>query len=241
MKNIRMIVAVLVSALIIAGLSSCDSQKSDNQLKSIEKPKTSATADEAENLTVATNSVEKCSNVNGMRFNMTLREFTVKYNNELKNQGEKTQIALNKWQKSGDVEKDNNGVEVQYCYYDDEKFNLTASVEAKSEKLLNIGLGTTLTQFMGTTDNQNNSDIILSKAALMAQAVCGFPEGSSAVLQDIFYRTTTGSNDTLWYKGYVFHLSTKEDKSDSKNNIMLFRVFPVTDELKEEWKLVEYK
>ena len=114
MKNIRMIVAVLVSALIIAGLSSCDSQKSDNQLKSIEKPKTSATADETENLTVATNSVEKCSNVNGMRFNMTLREFTVKYNNELKNQGEKTQIALNKWQKSGDVEKDNNGVEVQY-------------------------------------------------------------------------------------------------------------------------------
>ena len=224
MKNIRMIVAVLVSALIIAGLSSCDSQKSDNQLKSIEKPKTSATADEAENLTVATNSVEKCSNVNGMRFNMTLREFTVKYNNELKNQGEKTQIALNKWQKSGDVEKDNNGVEVQYWYYDDEKFNLTASVEAKSEKLLNIGLGTTLTQFMGTTDNQNNSDIILSKAALMAQAVCGFPEGS-----------------TLWYKGYVFHLSTKEDKSDSKKNIMLFRVFPVTDELKEEWKLVEYK
>ena len=59
------------------------------------------------------------------------------------------------------------------------------------------------------------------------------------MLQDIFYRTTTES-DTLWYDGYVFNLSTKEDRNDSKNNVMLFRVFPVTDELKEEWKLTEY-
>ena len=67
-----------------------------------------------------------------------------------------------------------------------------------------------------------------------------FPAESAGTLQDIFYRTTTGSDDSLWYSGYVFSLSTKKDEKDSKNNIMLFRVFPVTEELKTEWNLKEY-
>ena len=83
-------------------------------------------------------------------------------------------------------------------------------------------------------------NIILGKAALMAEIACGFEEGSETVLQDIFFKTTTESDDSLWYKGYVFNMSTKEDDNDSKNNIMLFRVFPVTDSLKNEWKLKEY-
>ena len=96
------------------------------------------------------------------------------------------------------------------------------------------------TKFMGMDGDRKNSDIILGKAALMAEIACGFEEGSETVLQDIFFKTTTESDDSLWYKGYVFNMSTKEDDNDSKNNIMLFRVFPVTDSLKNEWKLKEY-
>ena len=240
MKNLRMIIAVLVAAVTIAGLSSCGSKQSENKLKDTERPKSTATVDEAEKITADPKAIETSPNVNGKRFNMTLRDFTAKYNEEQKLQGENAPLDLNKWKRSGEVDKDENGIDVQYMYYDDENVNLTATVELKTEKILNIGLGTTMTQFMGTTGEQNNSDIILKKAAIMAQAVCGFPTGSEAVLQDIFFRTTTESNDTLWYSGYVFHLSTKEDSSDSKNSIMLFRVFPITDELKSEWKLTEY-
>ena len=38
----------------------------------------------------------------------------------------------------------------------------------------------------------------------------------------------------------MFSLSKKTDDEDNKNNMMLFRVFPVTEKLKDEWKLKEY-
>ena len=97
-----------------------------------------------------------------------------------------------------------------------------------------------MSKFMGVTDGVNNSDLILQKAAWMAEAACGFSTDSEAVLEDIFFRTTTENKDTLWYQGYVFHLNTKEDKTDAKSSIMQFRVFPITDALQKEWKLEKY-
>ena len=38
----------------------------------------------------------------------------------------------------------------------------------------------------------------------------------------------------------MFNLSTREDKNDRINNVMLFRVFPISEELRKEWKLQEY-
>ena len=149
-------------------------------------------------------------------------------------------LDLKKWEKNGESEKDGNGVYVQYWHYDEDDVSFTATVEVKSDKLVNIGCGTTMSNFMEMTGDVNNSDKILEKTAQMAQAACGFPAESEGTLQDIFYRTTTGSDDSLWYSGYVFSLSTKKDEKDSKNNIMLFRVFPVTEELKTEWNLKEY-
>ena len=47
-------------------------------------------------------------------------------------------------------------------------------------------------------------------------------------------------NGTLWFQQCVYKLDTQQDKKDSKNDIMLFRVFPISDRLKAEWKLKEY-
>ena len=130
--------------------------------------------------------------------------------------------------------------EIQYYYYDDKDINYTATVEVESQKLLNIGCGTTTSKFMAQEDNAENGNQTIKKAAIMAEAACQFPSGSEEFLQNIFYRITTESSDSIWYQGFVFSLSTKEDKNDSKNNVLLFRVFPIKDELKEEWNLSEY-
>ena len=230
---------VFLAAVLIFVSASCGKQASGNKLKNIERPDAAATTDEAERATSPEGAVEHSSNVNGARFGMSLGEFTEKYNYAIEKGEGKTRLFFANWRKSSDTETDNNGVAIQYWYYDDTDVSFTATVEVKTDRLLNIGVGTTMSRFMGTTGDQNNSDLILAKAALMAKTVCRFPQGSESMLQDIFYRTTTES-DTLWYDGYVFNLSTKEDRNDSKNNVMLFRVFPVTDELKEEWKLTEY-
>lgn len=237
MKKLKATAAALLTASIVFCLAACGEKSND--IKSIDKPDTAATRDEV-SIVSEENAVENSANVNGKRFNMTLREFTVQYNEIKTLRGESELIHLGNWRETGSPEKDDNGVEIQYWHYNDANVSFTATVEEKTGKLVNIGCGTTMSKFMGITDDKNNSDLILGKAALMARTVCRFPEESEPVLQDIFFRTTTGDTDSLWYNGFVFNLNTKEDTSDSKNNIMLFRVFPVTDELKNEWKLEKY-
>ncbi len=74
----------------------------------------------------------------------------------------------------------------------------------------------------------------------MAAAAAGFNQNSLNVLQDIFYRTTFDEINELWYEGNVFSLTTKNDKNNSENDTMLLRVFPISDELKNEWKIQSY-
>lgn len=240
MRKLRIFLAALLVFVTVLSLAACGNSESSNSgIKKIEKPKTAATSDEA-SINARSDAVEASSNVNGKRFNLTLHEFTSDYNNEKDHRKENDRIFFGNWRKKGGVTKDDNGVDIQYWYYNENDVSFTATVEVVSQKLVNIGCGTTMSKFMGMDGEKKNSDVILEKAALMAAVVCGFPKSSETVLQDIFFKTTTESDDSLWYKGYVFNMSTKEDENDSKNNIMLFRVFPITDSLKDEWKLKEY-
>ena len=150
-------------------------------------------------------------------------------------------IEYSKWKQTKDKQQDLHGVEIQYYNYDDNGISLTATVEVQSQKLVNVGLGTTMSKFVGSTDNKQNSDEILLRAAIVAEAACQFPLGSKDVLQNIFYHIAVDKVESLWYQGFIFSLDTKEYKSNVQNNIMLFRVFPVEDKLKEEWKIDEYE
>lgn len=228
---------MLLSAVFLFGLSAC----SQGKIKmDINKPDSISTVedDPEEPMTTA---IEASENVNGRRFSITLYQFSDRYNNDKKLVGDHDLIVANNWKKMGDPQTDNNGVEFQYYYYDDDNVNFTATVETESEKLMNIGIGTTMSNFMAQESGVNNSDDILRKAAIMADASCCFGSDRIDTLQDIFYQVATGSEDSLWYEGFVFTLSTQENKKDSKNGIMLFRVFPITKELKKDWKLTEYK
>lgn len=236
MKVEKRITALLLSAVIILGLTACSG---GTKLK-IEQPKSvSAVDNDAEEpVTVA---IESSENVNGKRFAFTLTEFTEHYNSIKKMIGDNDLIIMNKWSKMGVPETDNHGVEIQYYYYDDENVNITATVETESGKLMNIGVGTTMSNFMAQESGENNSDDIIRKAAVVTAAAGSFGTDKIDTLQDVFYQLATGSEDSLWYEGFVFTLSTKDDKQDSKNGVMLFRVFPISAELKKEWKLTEYK
>lgn len=229
--------ALLVVLSLILTLTACTDKKVDI---SVEQPKNISTGDE---IFPARNdkSIEISPNVNGMRFTFTLADFTEKYNEITKATGGSDLLDFKGWKKQGEATSDVHGVKIQYYIYNENNINFTASVEIESKKIVNIGCGTTMGNFIKFEGDVSNSDIILRKTAIMAQAVCQFPMGSIDLLQDIFYSTTNESIESLWYQGFVFSLSTKNDKSNSENNIMLFRVFPITDELKEEWKILDYE
>lgn len=239
MDNMMKIIRVLSALFLCVSMLLTACAETENNIK-VNQPNNISTKDQiipAKKL----DSVEESPNVNGMRFSMTLDEFTEKYNTYKRINGETDLIIAGNWYKNGGVTTDNNGVKIQYYYYDDYNVNFTATVEADNNKILNIGLGTTTSNFMAQTDGEENSETILKKAALMAQIVCQFPENSLDMLQNIFYEITIDANDTLWYEGFVFSLSTDKKETDSKKRTMLFRVFPITDELKTEWNIGEYQ
>lgn len=234
MKKLSLIIALI----FIFTLSGCS--QAETELKNIIEPEKISTGDEiypAQNV----NSVEDSENVNGQRFTMTLNDFTAKYNEIIRSTGSDETLNPENWKTKGSQTTDSNGVEIQYYYYNAENINFTASVEVYSAKIMNIGCGTTMGNFVAQNDNVNNSDIILRKCAVMAQAVCQFPDGSLDLLQDIFYRTTFENADSLWYQGFIFSLDTQENKSDSSNSIMLMRVFPVSDQVRKEWEIPDYE
>lgn len=237
MKNLKGITALLLSVVFVFSLAACSK---DSVKLNIEQPKSISTAEDGEDEPVS-DAIEASDNVNGRRFTVTLHEFTERYNAAKRLVLDNDLIMEGNWRKMGDPETDNKGVEYQYYYYDDYNVNITATVETESEKLMNIGVGTTMSHFMAEESGENNSDEVLRKAALMADAAGYFGSDKIDTLQDIFYQIATGSEDSLWYEGFVFSLSTKENKSDSKNGIMLFRIFPITEDLRKEWKLTDYK
>lgn len=233
-KKTAIIWLVIISITI---LSSCSSLKA--LISNVDEPNKNSTADEiypAQNA----NATEKSSNVNGMRYTITLDEFTEKYNEIIEKTGNSEYLNKENWQKAGEPEQDLNGVKYQNYYYNANKFNFTAAVETESKKLINVGCGTTMSIFVLHENNESFSNIILKKSAIMAAAVCGFPTNSLDILQDIFYRTTFENKESLWYEGNIFSLSMNEDKNDSEKSTMLFRVFPVADYLLEKWNIPDY-
>lgn len=236
-NNMKNFLSYLIVCTVIL-FTGCS--QTEIELNNIIEPEKISTGDEiypAQNV----NSVEESDNVNGQRFALTLNEFTIKYNEIIRSTGFDETLNPEKWKTKGSSQTDSNGVEIQYYYYDAENINFTATVEVYSAKILNIGCGTTMGYFVAQNDDVNNSDIILKKCAIMAQAVCQFPDGSLDLLQDIFYRTTFENADSLWYQGFIFSLDTQENKSDSSNNIMLMRVFPVSDDIRKEWEIPDYE
>lgn len=232
-------ISVLVICIILIGIPILSACKQKQEKIAIELPSNAATVDEFYPVQNA-GSVEESDNVNGMRFTLTLSDFTQRYNEIKTKLGQTDFISFDGWLKNGEQKTDEKGVAIQYYYYNTDKTNLTATVETESGKLLNIGVGTTISSFMAQEGDSGSSNRVLEQAAITAEAACGFPTGNEEFLENIFYRITTDSRDSFWYRGFVFSLSTQENKTDSKSSIMLFRVFPISDTLKEEWGIDEY-
>lgn len=238
MKKITTLLLILSLTVSSGVMTACD--KSGKIFSNIDAPKSIATKDEIKP-TQNPDAVADSENVNGKCYTTTLQSFTMQYNSIMMDTGGVDYLYKENWKKKDDVQRDANGVVYQLYYYDEELFTITVSVEVGSEMIMNVGCGTTMNTFVGYDDDEKpNSDRILHASAVMAAAASGFSQNSLDVLQDIFYRTTFGEINELWYEGNVFSLTTKNDKSNSENDTMLLRVFPITDELKNEWNIQGY-
>lgn len=234
----KKLLVLCAAVCVVCALSGCSSSTNNNA--AVPAPDKISTLDEAK-IEQDPYAIEESPNVNGMRYNLTLEQFSLKYNEMLKEMGSLEMINGKGWQKNGEATTDLNGTQIQYYYYDAMKINFTATVEVQTNKIMNIGLGTTMSNYVSIENGKSYSDTVLMKSAVMAAAAGGYTIDMVNVLQDVFYKTTFEKNDEIWYDGSVYCLSTSEDKGNSERSTMLFRVFPVKDELKNEWNIVEYE
>ena len=227
---------LVVSVILCLSLLGCGESKTKND--EIIQETTVSTTEVAYEFTNP--AVEPCDNVNLMRYTMTLDSFTAKYNEIMNDLGGTEFLNPSRWKKTGDTEKDTKGVEFNYYYYNAANLNFTASVEKESKKIINIGCGTAMSVFI-SQDASDSDNIVLNKSAIMAAAICGYSADKTELLADIFRTITFEQIDSLWYEGNIFTLSTDEDKENSDNNIMLFRVFPTTNSQRTAWNIKDYK
>ncbi len=232
--------ALIVAVMLLLSLFGCSDKSKADVSGVVDAPDKISTLDEAK-ISKNPNIRQKSENVNGMCYAITLEEFTHNYNEMLKETGSLDMINPKGWKMLGSPQDDANGTEYQYYYYDADKINLTASVETKTNYIMNIGLGTTMSNFVSIENEKNNSDTILMKSAVMAVAVSGMGIDEVDTIQDIFYRTTFKNTNELWYNGNVYALSMNEDKADSERSTMLFRTFPISEDVKENWGIDEYE
>lgn len=231
---------LIVTAMLMLTLFGCSDNNKSEISGVVDAPEKISTLDEAK-INENPNIRKKSENVNGMCYAITLEEFTHNYNEMLKEAGNLDMINPKGWKMLGSPQKDANGTEYQYYYYDADKINFTASVETKTNYIMNIGLGTTMSNFVSIENEKNNSDAILMKSSVMAVAVSGMGIDEVDTIQDIFYRTTFENTNELWYNGNVYTLSMNEDKANSERSTMLFRTFPISEEVKENWGIDEYE
>ncbi len=222
MKLSKKITALLLAVLLLGSLAAC-------------KAGNTATGDSAATIDEV-NAAESSNNINGMRFNMTLREFTERFNAVKKKTDGTGFLTVNNWEMTGAVKTDANGVKIDYWHYDEQDTSYTASVETATMKMVNIGCGTV----KGNFDKEDVKEELLDKAAFMAQIAGGFSSDSHQILKNIFSKAVEYKG-SLWYKGYVFDFSANEENGGEENSTVLFRIFPVTDALKAEWNLTEYQ
>lgn len=183
---------------------------------------------------------EESGNVTGARFNMTLREYTEKFN-EMYNSlgGGSEELEFTNWQLQKSGQYDDNGVEYDYYYYADDKAVLTATVETVSGKLMNLGCGTTLSVFVNDSDPKYQG-IILNMTGIMAAVAGGYSAEDVKFFSDMYVDTISNSNSSFWYNNCIYLLNIQDNNND-RDSTMLFRVVAAKDSIESDWKLIDYK
>ena len=178
-------------------------------------------------------------NLTELRFDMTLWEYTTRFNNMNSDKEGSMQlgISMSDWVLLEEGNVDESGVEYDSYYFNSGKVVLTATVETKSQQIMNLGCGTTVEQFKSSPETQRD---IMTVCGIMCAVAGGYNIESVDFFSNLFLDTFDSRENSFWYQDSMYILTTEEGDSDAERT-MLFRTMPVGEELREQWSLVDYK
>lgn len=183
---------------------------------------------------------EESDNKLGMRYVFTLSEFNDMLNaacDELSKENEIEYFDIDNWQLMSDNLTDDNNIRYSSYYYSTDTLTLTAAVENDSNKVMNLGCGTSYTEFANSDADYQYTVMLTS--AIMAMVAGGYSEEDLEFLYCMFFDSAKNSEQFFYHNGvYMMNISKAEG---DENAAVLFMMSACDDSIIEEWELTDYK
>ena len=233
-KRLIAAIAVFLLTVICTGLVSCSSK--DNESVS--------TADE--NLVIketesdvfpepVEKTWEKSDNALSARYVFTLEELCERLQDAVKDLGVKVaSFRYEDWQELSKGLVDDNGVKYTTYYYSTEKLAFTAAVEDESEKVMNIGCGSSYEMF--SNEDEDFQVSVLTMSALIACVAGGYDIDDMDFMYSLFIDVT--KNTTAIYYNNNIYLADYDTKEDSS---VLFMISAADERILKDWSLIDYR
>ncbi len=227
-KIIITIVAVLLVALTVC---SCSSAKDKNS-----RVEEGATNDEANYPTPEENLFVESKGETGLRFGFTLDKFTTEFNTMYENiGGDPEDFPYKKWKKKSSNESADNGLNYEYYSLKSSEITLTATVEAESRELVNVGCGLLSDKFY---KNQNTEQKVLTICGVIAAVSGGYSRDSVPFFSNLYVDTISNKEHAFWYNNAIYLF---EEDSNQGVKVIFFRTMPAADDIESRWALQDYK
>ncbi len=228
----RFICALLV-VMMIFSLCACKGEKAKSDINIEETTESSAYPVPKEKR------FEESENNLHARFTFTLEEFTSLLNDECKALGTsdvETFFDYDNWELISENLIDDNGIAYSSYYYATDTLSITAAVENESGKVMNIGCGTTYTEFVNADENYQYTVILTS--AIIAMVAGGYEKDDLEFLYCIFFDSAK-NNEKFYYENgvYMMNLSKAEGEEGS---VVLFMTSPCSEDIISTWELTDY-
>ncbi len=233
----KRIIAILLTLVLVLSLCACNKETTKKGIM------TDSSFDEA--ITTVrypvpvTLTYEESENNLGARYTFTLSEFNSMLNaacEELSTDDFCEYFDFNNWQLMSDNLTDDNGIKYSSYYYSTDTLTITAAVENESQKIMNLGCGTSYEEF-AKADADYQYTVMLT-SAIIAMVAGGYTVNDIEFLYCIFFDSAKFNEKFFYHNGvYMMNISKAEGE---KGSALLFMTSPCKDEIEKEWELTDY-
>lgn len=231
----RFICIVLV-VLCVLSLTACNKQSGTKNIMSDD----GEVVQEAQTVSLPVSKTlthEISDNNLGARYNFTLEEFNTMLNEASENLGSDAQaFDFDNWKIMSDELEDDNGIMYSSYYYATDTLTITAAVETESQKVMNLGCGTTYEEFV-EADADFQYTVMLT-SAIVAMVANGYDDSALEFLYYIFFDSAKYDKQ-FFYNNCVYMMNLSKTQG-VEGSVVLFMTSPCKDEILDEWALTDY-
>lgn len=233
----KKIICIVLAVLFLISLTACNKETSNKSIMADSTSDQKATT--VKYPAPVTLTFEESENNLGARYTFTLKEFNSMLNSACENLGTSEAeefFDFSNWQVMSDNLTDDNGIKYSSYYYATDMLTVSAAVENESKKVMNLGCGTSYSEFANSDADYQYTVMLTS--AIIAMVAGGYTEKDLEFLYCIYFDSAKNNEKFYYHNGiYMMNISKEEGEEGSA---LLFMTSPCQKEIISEWELTDY-